>query len=408
MLPTLSSYASAAPAGESSALPTPPSRGFAVAEFEARLENAQRRMRSAGLNALLLTTEPEVRYFSGFLTQFWESPTRPFFLVVPDQGKPIAVVPEIAASLMRATWLDDVRSWPSPRPDDEGVSLLAATLRDITTGGVVGILGGSETTLRMPLTDFRKLQDSLPGVAFDDATDLVRALRMVKSEAEIDKIRHICRVASHAFTRVPQLLTQEQPLSGLFRQFRIELMAAGADHVPYLVGASELGGYDCVIAPPSDEPPRPGDVLMLDTGAVYDGYFCDFDRNYSIGAASELTRRGYEALYRATEAGLTAARPGTTCTELFTAMQSEIERAGFAASTIGRMGHGLGMQLTEWPSHRVGDETVLTPGMVITLEPALEVAPGRGMVHEENLVIREDGVELLSLRAAETIPELIW
>lgn len=105
---------------------------------------------------MYLTTEPEVRYFSGFLTQFWESPTRPFFLVVPDQGKPIAVVPEIAAALMRATWLDVARSWPSPQPDDEEVSLLAAPLRDIATGGAIGVLGGSETTLRMPLTDYRR------------------------------------------------------------------------------------------------------------------------------------------------------------------------------------------------------------------------------------------------------------
>ena len=385
----------------------PPVRGFAVAEFEERLGNAQRRTHDAGFKALLLTTEPEVRYFSGFLTEFWQSPTRPFFLVVPDQGKPIAVVPEIAASLMRSTWLDEVRSWPSPRPDDEGISLLAATLREVATTGSIGVLRGPETVLRMPLIDFDKLRAALPGVTFDDSTDLIRALRMVKSEAEIDKIRYICQAASRAFSRVPQLLAMEQSLSSLFRQFRIELMAAGADHVPYLVGASSRGGYDSVIAPPGNEVPQPGDVLMLDTGAVYDGYFCDFDRNYSIGPASEETQRGHAALYRATEAGLRAARPGVTCAELHAAMQREIERAGFAASTVGRMGHGLGMQLTEWPSHRQGDDTVLAAGMVITLEPALEIAPGRGMVHEENLVVREDGVELLSVRAPEAIPELL-
>lgn len=115
---------------------------------------------------------------------------------------------------------------------------------------------------------------------------------------------------------------------------------------------------------------------------------------------------GYEALVRATEAGLRTVRPGATCTDVFTAMRREIEDAGFPAGTVGRMGHGLGMQLTEWPSHREGDHTVLVPGMVITLEPALTLYPGHDMVHEENLVVREDGIELLSRRAPETIVEL--
>ena len=65
-----------------------PGRGFPASEFEARLERAQALMRGAGLGALLLTTEPEIRWFTGFLTQFWQSPTRPWFLVVPSTGKP--------------------------------------------------------------------------------------------------------------------------------------------------------------------------------------------------------------------------------------------------------------------------------------------------------------------------------
>ena len=95
-----------------------PARGFVEAEFADRTRRAQARMAEQGLAGLLLTTEPEVRYFSGFQTPFWQSPTRPWFLFVPAAGKPIAVVPEIGAALMRRSWLDDVRSWPAPTPDD--------------------------------------------------------------------------------------------------------------------------------------------------------------------------------------------------------------------------------------------------------------------------------------------------
>ncbi len=394
----------------------PPPRGVEVSELEDRLERAQRGMQQLGVDAMLLTTEAEVRYFSGFATPFWQSPTRPWFLVVPRHGRPVAVVPEIGASLMRSTWVDDVRSWPSPRPEDEGVTLLAETLREVVSVGstpspatrsaVVGLPRGPETTVRMPLDDLDRLRRELPAAAFTDVSGLVSGLRMVKSEAEIDKIRHVCQVASDVFDQVPALVEAEQPLSELFRRFRTALLAAGADDVPYLVGACSPGGYEDVISPPGSSTPRPGDVLMLDTGATFDGYFCDFDRNYSIGAASGPVRRAHEALRGATDAGLEAARPGATCEDVFVAMRNRVLDAGFTAGSLGRMGHGVGMQLTEPPSHRIGDATVLRPGMVLSLEPELVISPGRGMVGEEDVVVREDGAELLSRRAPAALPEV--
>jgi len=77
---------------------------------------------------------------------------------------------------------------------------------------------------------------------------------------------------------------------------------------------------------------------------------------------------------------------------------------GFEAGNVGRLGHGLGMQLTEWPSHTADDDTVLAPGMVLTIEPGLGIAPGRTMVHEEDIVVREHGAELLTRRAPPELP----
>jgi Xaa-Pro aminopeptidase len=85
-------------------------------------------MRARGLDGLLVSAPPNVRYFSGFDSQFWESPTRPWFVVVPAEGRPIAVIPEIGGPEMALTWIADIRTWPAPRPQDDGVSLLADTL----------------------------------------------------------------------------------------------------------------------------------------------------------------------------------------------------------------------------------------------------------------------------------------
>ena len=358
-------------------------------------------MEASHLDALLLTNEADVRYFSGFLTPFWESPTRPWFLVLPVAEDPIAIIPEIGLPLMESTWIGDIRSWRSPRPEDEGVTLLAQALENHAR---VGVPMGAETMLRMPLGDYAQLRDSLKGTRFVDAGDVVTATRRVKSEAEIDKIRHICEIASQAFDRVNELVEQGQTLIELFRRFKIELLERGADDVAYLVGASAQGGYSDVISPPDRRPIKPGDIVMMDTGAVFDGYFCDFDRNYAVGHADPAVKRAYETLYMATERGLGAMAPGARCSEIFAAMAGVISSSGFEMGNVGRMGHGLGMQLTETPSLTASDQTVLTEGMVMTLEPSLEIGEGRGMVHEENLVVRASGPELLSRRAPEAIP----
>jgi Xaa-Pro aminopeptidase len=382
-----------------------PQRGFSVGEFEARLSRAQALMAAQNLDGILLMTEPEVRYFSGFHTLFWQSPTRPWFLFLPAQGKPIAVIPEIGAALMRKTWVEDIRTWSAPSPDDDGISLLLDLLTPLSNRGArLGIMKGHETSLRMPLADYERLMASLPGLDLVDATNLVRGLRMVKSESEIEKIAHICTIASNAFARANEIFYEGQPFAETFRAFRMECLAQGADDVPYLAGGADIGGYQDIISPPSERLLQKGDILMLDTGATFDGYYCDFDRNYAIGKDDELSYRANDTLWRATEAGLEAARPGATCRELFQAMSGVIAEMDCSEGDVGRMGHGLGMQLTEQPSHADFDETVLKENMVITLEPSLCYGDGRIMVHEENIVVQNGAPRLLSRRADQQLP----
>jgi len=382
---------------------TAPPRGFSDEEFAARTERCQSMLDAQGLAALLVCTEPEVRYFTGFHTPFWQSPTRPWFVVVPASGKPIAVIPSIGGASMSATWIDDVRTWSSPQPEDDGISLLVACLDEIAgPGGQIGLPMGPETHVRMPLADFDILRNRVGG--FTDATAIIRSLRMVKSEAEIAKHRHICGIVSDAFAELPAILSTGMTEREAFQAFRAEIVRQGADDVPYLVGATGPGGIDDIIRQPSDRTIADGDLLIFDTGSTFDGYFSDFDRNFAFGHADTGAKDAYRAVWDATEAGLAAVRPGATTTEVFTAMNEVLKANGSLGNDVGRMGHGLGMQVTEWPSHTDSDDTVITENMVLTLEPGLVWAPGRAMVHEENLVVRADGPELLSRRAAPELP----
>ena len=143
---------------------------------------------------------------------------------------------------------------------------------------------------------------------------------------------------------------------------------------------------------------------MLDTGCCWDGYFCDFDRNWAIGHAGDAAKRAHDVLWRATEAGIAAARPGATARDLFLAMSAVIAELDKSGGDIGRLGHGLGMQLTEQPSHAAFDETELAENMVLTLEPSLSYGDGLMMVHEENIVVTPQGGRLLTERAPRELP----
>ena len=379
---------------------TAPPRGFSPEEYAGRIERAQRLMDEHCFDALLFTTPHNIRWATGFDSQFWESPTRPWFVIIPTAGKPIAVVPEIGAGRMSDTWIDDVRSWPAPVPADDGTTLLASALNDLPRShGRIGMELGREHALRMPVEQFFALKDKTPGLELANGSPCIWQVRMVNTEAEINHIRYICQIASQGYAKVPQLVSQGDTERDAARKLRIEFASLGVDATPFLPAISGQGGVSQIVCGPGDKTLDKGDVLFFDTGCIYDGYWCDFDRNYAVGDISDDAKRAHEAMWQATEVGMAAARPGAKTDDVYAAMAKVIEEAGSIGNNVGRLGHGLGLQLTEPPSHMPGDGTVLEAGMVITIEPGMEYAPGKMIVHEENIVVRDDGIELLTDRA---------
>lgn len=380
---------------------------FPAQEFRDRVTRLQAGMATQGLGALLLTAPPDVFFVTGFLTRFWESPARPWFVLVPRLGDPVAVIPSIGAGLMGRTWLQDIRTWDAPDPRDDGLTLLASALADLVpANGRIGLPMGLETHLRMPLADYHAICARLAPRQFVDATGCLQRVREVKSAAEIACIRESCAIAGRAFARVPSIATQGRSMAAIFRDFQSALLEEGADWVSYVAGGAGPDGYDDVISPAGAQPLLRGDVLMLDAGAVKDGYFCDFDRNFAIGPATETARRAYSALWMATEDALAAIRPGLRACDLHRLLSDSLRRHG-AVPSGGRLGHGLGVTLTEWPSFTPRDDTPLRAGMVLTLEPGCETRDGRIMVHEENIVLTDAGAELLSPRAPAELPEIL-
>ena len=233
-----------------------------------------------------------------------------------------------------------IRTWPAPRPEDEGVSLLAGVFGETARRfGRIGVTMGHETHLRMPAADFAKLRDRLGNLEIADSTDVIRTLRNIKSPSEIEKIRHVCQLTSHAFEALPARTRTGETERAVCRKLRVDLLERGADNSPYLIAASGPGGYDNIIMGPTDRVLENGDVLILDTGTTFDGYFCDFDRNFAFGPPSDEARRAHEVVFKATDVGIAAARPGATSSDLWAEMWAVLE-AGGALARIFHEGEG--------------------------------------------------------------------
>ena len=378
--------------------------GFSNEEFEIRFERAQELLYKNKLDALLITIPSNLRYFTGIDTNFWESPTRSWFLVVPLFGNPIAIIPEIGEKLFKKTFIKDIHTWPSPNLKGDDISPLKSLLETLPSRfGAIGAELGKEMSIRMPTIDFKLLQDNFK---FDivDGASLIWALRTVKSFNEIKKIEKVAQIVSEVFEILPTIISATDSERDVAKKLKKEILKGGVDNIPYLPVISGRGGVSQIIGNPTDKLISSGDFLFIDTGATFDGYFCDFDRNFAIGTVSDELKRTNEILWHATEEGIKNLVPGAKTQDVWKKINKKIEDFGFMVKGEGRYGHGVGLQLTEPPSISSFDNAIIQENMVLTIEPSIEYKPGKIIVHEENIFVSKDGPVLLTKRATKELP----
>ena len=167
---------------------------------------------------------------------------------------------------MEKIWVEEIYTWPSPRPEDEGISLILNLIKEIPSRfNNIGAELGREMSLRMPLVDFFSLQSNLSR-NFIDASPILWELRMIKSNAEIDEINHICKITSDAYENLPYLIKVGDSEIDVARKLKIDLNSRGVDTIPFLPVISGEGGIAQIIYEPSERCLQSGDILFIDTG----------------------------------------------------------------------------------------------------------------------------------------------
>ena len=376
---------------------------FPKEEYLKRLDNIHKKLENENIDAIVITSPANFRYFSGLDSNFWESPTRPWFLIISKNGKIKALVPSIGLSAIESTFIKDIEVWQSPNPKDEGTSLLKKIIKTFPKNSNIGFELGMETYLRMSIKEFLKIKKDLQEYNFIDSTNIVWSLRKIKSDLEIKNIEKVCSITSKVFNNLINKISLGMSEREIATIFKKDLINNGVDYIMYLSCASGINGYNQIICNPSEKKIGDGDILIIDTGSTLNGYFCDFDRNFGFGNINQKSLDAYNKLWNATEKTLEIIKPGISCKEVYESLSKNLFSSN-VKSSVGRMGHGFGLQLTEPPSIMIDDNTILEKNMILALEPSIEIENDLILVHEENILITQNGNRLLSSRTPKELP----
>lgn len=374
-------------------------------EYPQRLERLRASMRQKELAAVLVGTGPNLTYFSGYPSPS-RSGSRPFFLLLPREGEPVLIVQSgRKAEALRFAHVRDVRDYAELSRIPAG--MVAEALRECgALGQSVGMELGHEQLFDVPYLEFCRLREALAGTRIVDAGDILWRTRMIKSASEIACLREACRILSFAYADTLGAAYEGLTELRLARRMCAHFDEAGAGD-RFIVITSGQGNYDLPSKPPEARPIRAKDLVWIDAGCTVAGYWSDFSRAGVVGGPTAEQAAAQEAIHRITWEAVRQVRPGITASALARFCNERVARLPFPITSdisglASRCGHGVGLNLTEPPHVAESDHTVLEPGMVITIEPA--VATEYGTFHvEEQVWVTPDGAEVLS-----QAPRTLW
>jgi len=222
---------------------------------------------------------------------------------------------------------------------------------------------------------------------------------MVKSQLESQWTEHACAITSEAYAKTFTEIQSGMTESEIESMMLYHMLALGAKS-PWVLVTSGEGNYDLVSKGGGRRKVSPGDMVWMDAGCSYNGYCSDFSRAGVLGGPSKPQEEGQRIIHELTEVGVGMLRPGMPVTQIAAQLNEAVDGLDLAITSsisglAGRVGHGMGMFVTEPPSISEEDPTNLEEGMIVTMEPG--VATKYGTFHvEENVLITADEPRLLS------------
>lgn len=361
---------------------------ISTAELAARRRAVAADLTARGLAGAVVTDPANVRYLGGFaLTQPWVSRTRPTFAVLTADAH-LTVVASTAVSLDDPP-VDAVVTYGAP---GDAPATVAKVLGDAgLAGAAVGTERGHEHRIAMTVAELEAIEEA-HGAKLGEAGPSLWAARLVKSPAEIDRLRAASAVCDRIYARLfAGELRAGETEAQLARRISQMMLEEGADEPGWVMLTSGTGSYGRLLSTPRERVLEPGDLVWLDLSCRIEGYWSDHSRAGVLGAEPTTEQvELQERIVAATHAGIAAVRPGARMADVARAATLEGE------SAPGRVGHGVGLGSTEPPDVVAGSELTLEPGMVFTVEP-LAIREHGMFQAEAVLAVTDDGCEVLTI-----------
>lgn len=385
---------------------------FTQEEYRQRKQTLIGRMQREGFDGLLLSTKENIRYFTGFQSIVWESKiSTPAFLVVNSKGDWRMIGSKSSVGTMSITsWLPESellyydKTGRDPGVPATFMEAITVTIRGL---GLCGRRIGMEIGIgfRPHLTFFVQkailsfLEDTQCRVL--DAADLIWGIRSVKSAREIEYMRKVCAmnclIYEKAFESVVPGQTTERNLMQLMGEeaFRLDCdnilsmgIRAGLDRDPH----TNCPASDRVIGSRHER-----EVLMIDGGPCYKGYYSDIIRTVVIGKPTDKQLRHHDIAVEACYIGLSRIKPGEPLKNAVKAADDYIASKGMEGinRTLHWIGHGLGLDFHEYPCLELDSKAVFEPGMCFACEPCICDETGMFGI-EENVLVTDTGYELMT------------
>jgi Xaa-Pro aminopeptidase len=368
-------------------------------EYLKRISRLAALAREAGLNGIVLTAESNVDYFSGFRHHApWTLFARPFFEVISADGRATLVAHSFLVPEMERT--SAVR--PYTRSGSAAIAPLADAIRALgMETGRVGAELGYEQRLGVSWDDFGLLQEGLPRASFVDASSLLWRLRMIKSPAEQALLRQSAEVTRQAFEACFAAARPGVTEREIGRIAAETMIRHGAERLGFVLIASGAENYRCLSGKPTDRRLEPGDMVWIDMGTVYQGYWSDFCRAGIIGRPTLEQQDSQKAILEVNQACLDAVKIGEPVKRVAQAAQAAFTRLGYDVQLgDGRIGHGMGLMSTEPPHTALYEDTLMEKDLAFTIEPRFVTAAGVFNC-EELVLVTPAGGEFLTTAPRE-------
>ena len=373
---------------------------FSIEEYETRIGKLLKEMSNSGLDAVILTSDENTFYFSGFRSIVWCSKvSTPATLVITKDGHISLITSQGGAHTAAYTsCVKDIRTYGDKSYQSYTDAIVSPLEERGLANGKIGFEFGEGHKIHLNYTAMTSLFEKLAGAEKKDAAKALWKVRSVKSSAEIEIIRKACSINETCIMKGFSKLREGMTEMDLYAEIMSEYMLMGSDSALPLglrAGSERYSQGNC---PPSHRPIMKGDIILVDGGPIYKGYYSDIIREAVIGAPTAHQQDVFDVAREACFKGIETVKPGIPVSEVCKAVDKFLDESKYAPLNVYKnwCGHSIGVGVHEYPMLDTKTDEILVPGMVFSIEPYIYEENVGSLGVEENILVTETGCEVLT------------